>query len=52
MILAEEKMRNRDRELRTDPSSRTYNLYQQEECGGEELEKIAVSMKTVQGAIV
>ena len=38
-------MRHRDRELQTDPSSRTYNLDQQEVRGGEELEKIAVSMK-------
>ena len=45
MILAEEKMRHRDRELQTDLSSGTYNLYQQETCGGEELEKIAVSRK-------
>ena len=35
MILAEEKMRHRDRELQTDPSSGTYNLDQQEVCGGE-----------------
>ena len=45
MILAEEKTRHRDRELQTDPSSRTYNLDQQEVRGGEELEKIAVSRK-------
>ena len=45
MILAEEKMRHRDRELQTDPSSGTYNLNQQEVRGGEELEKIAVSRK-------
>ena len=45
MILAEEKMRHRDRELQTDPSSGTYNLDQQEVRGGEELEKIAVSRK-------
>ena len=45
MILAEEKMRHRDRELQTDSSSGTYNLDQQEVCGGEELEKIAVSRK-------
>ena len=45
MILAEEKMRHSDRELQTDPSSGTYNLDQQEDCGGEELEKIAVSRK-------
>ena len=45
MILVEEKMRHRDRELQTDPSSRTYNLDQQEVPGGEELEKIAVSRK-------
>ena len=32
MILAEEKMRYRDRELQTDPSSGTYNLDQQEEA--------------------
>ena len=38
-------MRHRDRELQTDPSSGTYNLDQQEVCGGEELEKIAVSRK-------
>ena len=45
MILAEEKLRHRDRELQTDPSSGTYNLDQQEVCGGEELAKIAVSGK-------
>ena len=45
MILAEEKMRHRDRELQTDPSSGTYNLDQQKVRGGEELEKIAVSRK-------
>ena len=45
MILADEKMRHRDRELQTDPSSGTYNLDQQEVRGGEELEKIAVSRK-------
>ena len=45
MILAEEKMRHRDREQQTDPSSGTYNLDQQEVRGGQELEKIAVSRK-------
>ena len=45
MILAEEKMRHRDRELLTDPSSGTYNMDLQEVRGGEELEKIAVSRK-------
>ena len=45
MRFAEEKMRLRDRELQLDPSSGTYNLDQQEVCGGEELEKIAVSRK-------
>ena len=45
MILAQEKMRHRDRELQTDPSSGTYNLDQQELRGGEEREKIAVSRK-------
>ena len=45
MILAEEKMRHSDRELQTGPSSGAYNLDQQEVCGGEELEKIAVSRK-------
>ena len=45
MILAEEKMRHRDRELQSDPSSGTYNLDQQEVYGGEEIEKIAVSRK-------
>ena len=45
MILVEEKMRHRYRELQTDPSSGTYNLDQQEVRGGEELEKIAVSRK-------
>ena len=45
MIPAEEKMRHRDRELQTDPSSGKYNLDQQEVRGGEELEKIAVSRK-------
>ena len=45
MILAEEKMRQRNRELQTDPSSGTYNLDQQEVRGGEELAKTAVSRK-------
>ena len=45
MTLAEEKMRQRDRKLQTDPSSGTYNLDQQEVRGGEELERIAVSRK-------
>ena len=45
MILAEEKIRHRDRELQTDPSSGTYNLDAQEVRGGEELERIAVSRK-------
>ena len=45
MILAEEKMRHRDRELQTDPSSGTYNSDEQEVQGGEELEKNAVSRK-------
>ena len=45
MILAEEKMRHRDRELQTDPSSGTYNSDEQEVQGGEELEEIAVSRK-------
>ena len=45
MILAEEKIRHRDKELQTDPSSGTYNLYVQEVRGGEELERIAVSRK-------
>ena len=45
MILAEEKMRHRDRKLQKDPSSGTYNFDQQEVRGGEELEKIAVSRK-------
>ena len=39
MILAEEMMRHRDRELQTDPSSGTYNSDEQEVQGGEELEK-------------
>ena len=43
MILAEEKIRQYDRELQTDPFSGTYNLDIQEVRGGEELEKIAVS---------
>ena len=38
MRLAEEKMRHRDRELQTDPSSGTYNSDEQEVQGGEELE--------------
>ena len=38
-------MRQRDRELQTDPSSGTYKMDQQEVCGVEELEKIAVSRK-------
>ena len=45
MILAEEKIRHRDRELQTDPSSGTFNLDVQEVRGGEELERIAVSKK-------
>ena len=45
MILAEEKMRHRDRELQTDPSSGTYNLDQQDAEGGVELEKNAISRK-------
>ena len=45
MILAEEKMRHRDREPQTDPSSGMYNSDEQEVQGGEELEKIAVSRK-------
>ena len=45
MILAEEKLRHRDRELQKDPSSGTYNLDEQEAQGGEELVKIAVSRK-------
>ena len=45
MILAEEKIRHRDRELRTDPSSGTFNLDAQEVRGGEELERITVSRK-------
>ena len=45
MILAEEKIRHRDRELQTDPSTETFNLDVQEVRGGEELERIAVSRK-------
>ena len=45
MILAEEEIRHRERELQTDPSSGTYNLDVQERRGGEELERIAVSRK-------
>ena len=45
MILAEEKIRHRDRELQTDTSSGTYNLDVQEVRGGEEFERIAVSRK-------
>ena len=45
MILAEEKIGHRDRELQTDPSSGTFNLDVQEVRGGEELERIAVSRK-------
>ena len=37
MILAKEKIKHRDRELETDPSSGTYNLDRQEVPGGEEL---------------
>ena len=43
MILAEEKTRHHDRDLQTDPFSKTYNLEQQDAYGGQELEKIAVS---------
>ena len=45
MILAEEKIRHRDRELQTDPSSGTFNLDVQEVRGGGQLERIAVSRK-------
>ena len=45
MILVEEKMRHRESELQTDPSSGAYNLDQQKVRGGEQLEKIAVSRK-------
>ena len=45
MILAEEKMRHHDRELQTDSSAGMYNLEQQDEYGGEELEKLGVSRK-------
>ena len=45
MILAEEKIRHRDRKLQTDPSSGTYKLDVQEVRGGEERESIAVSRK-------
>ena len=38
-------MRHHDRELQTDSSAGMYNLEQQDEYGGEELEKLAVSMK-------
>ena len=37
MILAEEKMRLHDRKLQIGPSSRTYNLKQQDAYGGEGL---------------
>ena len=45
MIFAKEKIRHRDRELQTDPSSGTFNLGVQEVREGEELERIAVSRK-------
>ena len=45
MILTEEKMNHRDRELQTDPSSGTYNLDLQDVRGGEVLKRIAVSRK-------
>ena len=45
MILIEEKIRHRERQLQTDPSSGAYNLDVQEVRGGEELERIAVSRK-------
>ena len=38
-------MRHHDRELQTDSSAGTYHLEQQDEYGGEEHEKIAVSRK-------
>ena len=38
-------MRHHNRELQTDSSAGTYNLEQQNEFGGRELEKIAVSIK-------
>ena len=40
MILAEEKMRHRDRELQTDPSSGTYNSDEQEVQGVKNLRKL------------
>ena len=40
--LAEEKRRNQDREMQTDPSSGTYNLDYYDMNGGEELEMIAL----------
>ena len=43
VILAEEKMKHHDRQLQTDSYAGTYNLEQQDEYGGEELEKIALS---------
>ena len=52
MILVEEKIRHRDRELQTDPSSGTYNLDVQEVRGGEELERICGFEETIQGTIV
>ena len=45
MILADEKMRHHDREHQTDSSAGTYNLEQQDEYGGEELQKMAVLRK-------
>ena len=41
MILAEEKMRHRDRELQTDTSSGTYNLDQQEVRRAEEFRELS-----------
>ena len=38
-------MRYHDKELQTDPLSGTYNLEHDDTCGGEKLEKIAVSRK-------
>ena len=44
-IVVEEKRRNQDTELQTDPSSGTYNLDHHDMTAGEELETIAVSRK-------
>ena len=44
-ILSVNKLRNQDRVMQTDPSSRTYKVELIEEDGGEEMEMTTVSIK-------